>query len=109
MSGTQLPVKIVQLDNPNYIKTLAVVNMGQANIVDVLPTASTDLTGFIFYLTTDGKYYTTDGTTWQAGGGGGVSRAEWDQNGFVNHTDSTMSFTDGSLTFSIQPTATSFD
>ena len=40
---------------------------------------------------------------------GALTRTEWDQNGFENKTDSTMSFTDGTLTFSIQPTVTSFD
>ncbi len=42
-----------------------------------------------------------------------VTRAEWKQNGFeaegVYNTDSTMSFVDGTRTFSIQPTATSFN
>jgi hypothetical protein len=36
-------------------------------------------------------------------------REDWDQNGFPNRTDSEMSFTDGTRTFSIQPTDTSFD
>ncbi len=38
-----------------------------------------------------------------------VTRSEWDQCGFSNRTDSVISFTDGTRTFSIQPTATSFD
>ncbi len=36
-------------------------------------------------------------------------RAEWDQNGFPTKADNTISFNDGNLTFSIQPTATDFD
>ena len=37
------------------------------------------------------------------------TRLEWKQNGFENTTDSTITFTDGSMTFSIQPTSTSFN
>ena len=37
-----------------------------------------------------------------------LSREEWEQNGFENLTDSTITFTDGSRTFSIQPTVTNF-
>ena len=36
-------------------------------------------------------------------------RTEWLENGFENLTDSVMTFVDGTETFSIQPTATSFD
>ena len=37
------------------------------------------------------------------------TRAEWLENGFENLTDSVMTFDDGTETFSIQPTATSFN
>jgi len=37
------------------------------------------------------------------------TRAEWLENGFENLTDSVMTFVDGTETFSIQPTATSFN
>ena len=42
---------------------------------------------------------------------GYVTRPEWDQNGFENRTDSTLTWTDSSpdRTLSIQPTSTSFD
>jgi hypothetical protein len=38
-----------------------------------------------------------------------LSTADWDQNGFLNRTDSTITFTDLTRTFSIQPTVTNFD
>jgi len=38
-----------------------------------------------------------------------VETSDWNQNGFENLTDSTITFTDATRTFSIQPTATSFN
>ncbi|RLI99351.1 MAG: hypothetical protein DRP08_07230 [Candidatus Aenigmatarchaeota archaeon] len=42
-------------------------------------------------------------------GGGGVTSAEWDANGFDDATKSTIAFTDLTRTFEIAPTVTSFD
>ena len=39
----------------------------------------------------------------------GTLRSDWNKSGFVDITDSTIAFTDGDLTLSIQPVATSFD
>jgi len=38
-----------------------------------------------------------------------VTAENWEQNGFPNQTDQTISFVDGTRTFSIQPTGDSFD
>ena len=37
------------------------------------------------------------------------TKAEWGQNGFPNTTDSSISFTDGTRLFSIQPTGDNFN
>ena len=53
--------------NENYTEVVRIANadeIGNAVMVDALPTASADRIGLIYFLTTDGKYYKCDGTDW---------------------------------------------
>jgi len=69
------------------------------NKIAIYPKAGGDL-----YITDDEgteKELVTDSSA--------LLRSEWNQNGFVNTTDSTMSFVDGTRTFTIAPAVTNFD
>jgi len=59
--------------NEHYTSRVLVVNPGQARPVTTLPSASDADTGVIYYRTTDGTYWITDGTTWYEFGGGSTA------------------------------------
>lgn len=79
------------------------------------PGASNDSTqgyavGSVWINTTDDRaWICVDATASAAVWVDGVPREEWAQNGFETRDTSTLTFTDGTRTLSIQPTVTSFD
>jgi len=84
-----------------YVKIIAQPNLEELSDLSISGIADKDL------LQWNNSNSTWDNTT--LNDTGLVSQVDWNQNGFENQTDSTISFTDGTLTFSIQPTSTNFD